>query len=223
MMTQPAPTILGHRTVSPARIYRPQPVLVREHAQPVLPDLLGRFEPISLQQMDGVALLNRTDTKYMLHTRQLVRVLRALTAQYQILEIEGLRMHRYQTVYFDTADFELYRQHHAGGGNRYKVRSRKYVDSGLTCLEVKLKTNTDRTIKSRERTARLIMQMGQEGNVFLHEHLPLDPQLLHPRLRNDFVRITLVNTSAMERLTLDLRAALFMGEPHDCAAWHCDC
>ena len=39
--------------------------------------------------------------------------LASLTEHYRILEIDGVRLHRYGTLYFDTADSALYRQHHA--------------------------------------------------------------------------------------------------------------
>lgn len=204
MMTQRAASLLGPSVVPPLMAPLQRATTVHEQAQLGLADLLNQFEPISLAQMDGVALLNRTDTKYVFHADQLVCILQALTHQYWVLEIEGIRRHRYHTVYFDTVDFELYRQHHAGDGNRYKVRSRKYVDSGLTCLEVKLKTNTDRTIKHRMRTVELVTQMSSATGAFLHDHLPLDNQRLAPCLQNEFLRITLVNKSAEERLTLDL-------------------
>ena len=66
--------------------------------------LLGRFEAIGLAQMDAVALLDRTDTKYVLHTSQLYTALAALSTDYQVLEIDSVRLHPYRTLYFDTAD-----------------------------------------------------------------------------------------------------------------------
>jgi hypothetical protein len=178
---------------------------------PDLACLLGRFAPISLAQMDGVALQDRTDTKYVFHARLLYPALAALTEQYRILEIDGVRLHRYQTLYFDTADWVLYHRHHAGARNRYKVRSRRYVDTDLSCLEVKLKTKADRTIKSRLRTAGLVAQLTPEASGFVRAHLPPGTHDLMPRLWNGFSRITLVSTLRQERLTLDV-SLRFLGE-----------
>ena len=114
--------------------------------------LLECFDPICLSQMKKFALLNRTDTKYVMSVGQLHNALANLSEHYRVLEINRLRMHHYRTLYFDTQDFALYQRHHSGGRNRYKVRSREYVDSGLSFLEIKLKTNKDRTIKSRLKT-----------------------------------------------------------------------
>lgn len=178
---------------------------------PGLACLLGRFTPISLAQMDGVALQDRTDTKYVFHARLLYPALAALAEQYRILEIEGVRLHRYHTLYFDTADWALYHRHHAGARNRYKVRSRRYVDTDLSCLEVKLKTKVDRTIKSRLRTAGLVSQLTPEASAFVRRYLPPGTHDLMPRLGNGFSRITLVSNRRQERLTLDV-SLRFRGE-----------
>jgi hypothetical protein len=170
----------------------------------IFPDLLRRFEAISLAQMDKVALLNRTDTKYVLTEPQLYCALLALSEHYWVLDINGLRLNHYQTLYFDTADFALYRCHHAGKQNRYKVRSREYVDTCQSFLEVKLKTNKDRTIKNRLETFSLTTHFTPETDDFMKAHSPFSPQFLEPKLWNKFFRITLVSKHRPERLTLDL-------------------
>jgi hypothetical protein len=176
----------------------------RANIYPDFSPLLCRFEPISLAQMDDVALLDRTDIKYVINVRQLYRALASLTEHYWVLDIDGIRLNHYQTLYFDTADFALYMRHHAGGGNRYKVRSREYVDTGQSFLEVKLKTNRGRTIKRRIQTLGLVTRFTPETNDFMNAHFPLDTQFLEPKLWNDFSRITLVSKRHRERLTLDL-------------------
>jgi len=174
--------------------------------------LLARFEPISLVEMDGVALLNRTDTKYVMRTNQLRQALARLTERYQILEVRANRLNHYQTLYFDTPDFALYMRHHDGGRNRYKVRSREYVDSQLAFLEVKFKTNKDRTIKSRLRTPDVVTHFDAQTVDFVHAHYPNDPEVLEPKLRNDFLRITLVSKYNVERLTLDVNLVFWQGQ-----------
>jgi hypothetical protein len=54
-------------------------------------DLINSFPPISLEQMSGVKLMNRTDTKFvttMEHLRQLLEMARH---DYYIQEIDGER------------------------------------------------------------------------------------------------------------------------------------
>jgi hypothetical protein len=166
--------------------------------------LLAGFETISLGDMANVALLNRTDIKYVMSAEQLYHALAQLTDRYRVLEIEGTALNHYQTLYFDTQDLSLYRRHHDGALNRYKVRSREYTDSHLAFLEVKLKTNEWRTIKSRQRTPQVVTEFGAETAGFLRDHYPYDSQALEPKLWNAFTRITLVSKHRVERLTLDL-------------------
>jgi len=166
--------------------------------------VLDRFTAINLTQMHNVALLRRIDTKYVLSEAQLYQALTRISADYDVLEITGRRLHRYQTLYFDTPDFALYRQHHNGRRSRYKVRSRSYMDSGLAFMEVKNKTNKGVTIKNRMQTPEIVTQIDTEVNEFLHAHYPQETTALEPQLWNSFSRITLVSKHNVERLTLDV-------------------
>lgn len=177
-----------------------------------LEPLLSEFEPIDLAAMQHVSLLDRIDTKYLLGYSQLMHILTALQPHYRVLCIRGMRVHRYQTLYFDTPDFELYRQHHNGVSSRYKVRARRYVDSNVSFFEVKHKTNQNRTIKSRLPIAELITRIDGETDVFLDTQIPFDPDTLEPKLWNDYQRITLVGKQHAERVTLDINQSFSWAE-----------
>jgi len=174
-------------------------------AQADLPDLLAQFSPISLAEMDGVSLLSRTDTKYVLNQPQFLAVLATLPRHYRILEINQVRLNQYQTLYFDTPGFDLYLAHHAGRRNRVKVRSREYLDTHRSFLEIKHKTNKDQTIKHRLPTAGFITRMTPETDEFLCSQSPATPLNLEPKLGNTFCRLTLVSLHRPERLTLDMQ------------------
>lgn len=188
----------------PTLIWPTEPTSVYERPQSSLASHLADFTPISLQQMDSVALLNRTDSKYVCSIQQLAAILPALAVDYLVLEIAGRRLHRYHTRYFDSADFALYRRHHAGGRNRYKVRSRTYLDTQQHFLEVKHKINKYRTIKHRMPTPTGLETLTPATNSFVQQRVTFDVSGLQPKLTNDFSRITLVNIAAHERVTLDL-------------------
>ncbi|NTV65125.1 MAG: polyphosphate polymerase domain-containing protein, partial [Oscillochloris sp.] len=158
--------------------------------------------PISLAEMDGVALQNRTDTKYLISIDVLIQALSMLADEYRVLEINSLRQSPYQTLYFDTPDFALYMSHHAGQANRFKVRSRRYVGTDQSFMEVKLKTNKDRTIKQRIPTDRLNTACTPEMADFIADHTDGQVPELEPKLWNEFSRVTLVGAS--ERVTIDL-------------------
>ena len=165
---------------------------------------LNRYSPISLSTMADVALLNRTDTKYVLSTAALQQIMPQLAADYSSLVVDGKRLSPYRTLYFDTNAFALYHRHHAGILDRYKVRSREYVDSKLAFLEVKHKTNKGRTIKSRMQTPELAAALFGEKIDFLHNSYPHDAAELEPKLWVEYSRITLVSHHRKERVTIDL-------------------
>jgi hypothetical protein len=165
---------------------------------------LAPLEAISLDEMNAVRLLNRIDTKFLLREEEALVALAQLAGRYRVLELSGRRLTHYETLYFDTGDWQLFRQHHAGAGTRYKVRSRAYVESNLAFLEVKRKHRvTRRTVKNRLRTPEMVTELDGEPAEFLHTCYPLDPHRLEIRLWNTFTRVTLVSTVRCERLTLD--------------------
>ncbi|MBN1876804.1 MAG: polyphosphate polymerase domain-containing protein [Anaerolineae bacterium] len=180
--------------------------------RPSLSHTLAKFSPISLAEMEDVALLRRMDTKLVLREEQLIGALAHLSDDYEVLEITGRRIHRYQTLYFDTPEYALYYQHHNGHGNRYKVRARTYMDSGLAFLEVKHKTNQGITIKERLRTPELMLWINPRGSDFLATHFPYPAESLTPTLWNHFRRVTLVSKHRAERLTLDIGLSFRVGQ-----------
>jgi hypothetical protein len=165
---------------------------------------LGRLEPTTLAGLDAVSLLNRVDTKFLLSESQVRALLSDLGRDYLILDVAGRRIHQYRTLYFDTPTFELYQRHHDGDAVRYKVRSRTYLDSGLSFFEIKVKNERGRTIKHRVATDGLLTALTPDATALLAKHARSGDRLVEPKLRNDFLRITLVGKACAERLTLDL-------------------
>ncbi len=177
-----------------------------------LETVAAEFDPISLKQMEAAALLNRTDTKFVMPAGQLLDVLAQLAPDYWMLAVNGRRLNHYRTLYFDTPDFELYHAHVTGRAERYKVRSREYTDSHLSFLEVKRKTRQDRTIKERLSTAQPIHHMTSEMASWLRGVSPLDGGALEPTLWNTFTRLTLVSKHQCERVTLDVDLTFYAAE-----------
>lgn len=172
------------------------------------------FTPIKLEEMDRVKLMNRTDTKYWFHIGLLQEVLRIVKDQYYILDIGGKSDLPYATTYYDTSDNQMYGTHHNGKLNRYKVRRRSYVTSGVSFLEVKFKSNKGRTIKKRVSTEFGEIAFTPGENEFLNQHIPYNHQDLSPSLINNFSRLTLVNKNFKERCTIDLNLQFKMHDKH---------
>ena len=179
-------------------------------------DILTNYQPITLEEMSGIRLMNRTDTKFVTNIAMLRKLLKLAVWQYRAQEIEGKRQARYYTMYFDTPDMQMYTCHHSGHANRQKLRIRSYVDSGLNFLEVKTKNNHKRTRKKRTTMfdfdplapARNIAFDSHDDNFkeydsFLRENLWYKPGIMEEAIENRFNRITLVNNNKTERLTID--------------------
>lgn len=169
-----------------------------------LHSILSSFDSISLEEMDGVKLLNRIDTKYTFCPENINALILSLNSTYRILEIKGNRTNRYQTLYFDTPNYQLFLDHHNERVNRYKLRFRKYVDSNLSYLEMKFKTAKERTDKKRTRKEDIEMQLSDSSLKFIEKHLKRAAPDFVPVLWNSFMRLTFVHKLFPERLTIDI-------------------
>ncbi len=168
-----------------------------------LDNILSAFDPISLKQMDGVSLQDRLDTKFMFKDSLLPALLERMKENYFVLEIKGKRYNHYETLYFDTSDFGLYLRHHNGRVNRYKFRSRRYVESDLNFFEIKFKNNKGRTIKERIKKNEIIKNLCDTSSEFVRNISNIDPNTLEPKLWVNYRRMTFVNKHSAERLTID--------------------
>lgn len=172
-----------------------------------LQELFLRFDPITLEEMDKVKLMNRVDTKFLICADVLPTLLQKAVDHYRIVEIDGLRASPYSSIYFDTEDAQMYTMHHNGKLNRYKVRMRTYVSSGDSYLEVKKKNNKGRTSKKRIRITNEQFQdvaLDEAAQTFIQEKSPYNYSVLRPSLQNFFYRITLVDKNETERVTMDV-------------------
>ena len=170
-------------------------------------DGLLQLATISLDEMKSVKLMNRIDTKYVMHQRWLLPVLqRAHALGYRALHTSRV-VNGYDSVYYDTDDLYLFRIHHNRQLKRQKVRCRTYIDSGQSFFEIKNKTNKGRTKKVRRPVADVdpgsLMQRDDILSFYL-ENRSLPTPFLSPSLQTFFHRITLVNPQLTERITIDL-------------------
>lgn len=174
--------------------------------------LISEFAPISLAEMEGVKLMNRIDTKYVVPLSVLPSILNAAQADYYAQDIGGKRIATYDTLYYDTEHLDMYLRHHNRQLVRQKIRVRQYIDSRLTFLEIKRKNNKGRTKKKRISVpdtaicAETIGHGKQEWHVadFVAAQSCYKWADLRPILRTRFQRITLVNKAKTERLTIDM-------------------
>jgi hypothetical protein len=166
-------------------------------------ETLKSFTSTSLADMDGVALMKRTDTKFIIHKDELQGLLKHMCKFYNVLEIEENRVMTYSSLYFDTPNKKFYLDHHNGKVNRTKIRMRKYIESDLCFLEIKQKDGKGKTNKSRIPLPDFELNLEDNSKDFIGE-ITQESFDLAPSIWNGFNRITLVNKKAKERVTIDL-------------------
>jgi hypothetical protein len=164
---------------------------------------LSFFERADEGLVESRALQNRVDTKFVLRVDELDGLLSQLSSEFSVVASGSSMMGRYQNLYFDTDGYRFLREHHRGRRPRFKVRIRHYLDRELSSLEIKEKSSAERTIKLRKPIPFMAEQLSATHREFLDAHPRIISSTLHPSLRIEFSRITLVAKHVDERLTID--------------------
>lgn len=175
-------------------------------------DILNQLSPITLEEMDAVKLMNRTDTKFTFNLNLLEKILLECKNEYKILEINQIRTANYKTLYFDTFNHDLFLHHHNEKPYRYKIRIRNYTESKLFYLEIKQKIK-GRTVKNRIKLSDFEIPLSEKSKTYIAKIINEEISL-QPSLWNNFTRITLVNNNQKERLTIDYNLAFDFENKH---------
>ena len=164
------------------------------------------MQPIGLDDMKAVRLMNRVDQKYMASVGQLDELLNRVSQSYYVQHIEGNPLAPYRTLYFDTDELAMYTMHHNRKLNRQKLRVRTYRSTDTTFFEIKNKDNKRKTRKVRiPIDVTMFYHVAEVPEVcrFVEQQTPYSFAKLHPCLENRFERITLVDKGMSERVTID--------------------
>jgi hypothetical protein len=180
--------------------------MLTESINTTVNEICDRMNPITLDEMKDIRLMNRIDTKYMAPVMLLPQLLLSVENDFRIQSVEGLRIGNYSTQYYDTDNLEMYLLHHNSKRPRQKIRARAYLDSGISFLEVKRKNNKGRTDKIRVQLpfdSVENLKLDQRVHGFLSKFTSYSESDLIPVLSSTFKRITLVNNNKSERITID--------------------
>ena len=167
---------------------------------------LDSLRSVSLAELnDDASLLTRKDRKYIVP----LAMARDLLAhgELRVLEIDGRRSFRYESVYFDTPDRVSYLAAAHKRRRRFKVRTRSYVDSGICSLEVK--TRERRGLTEKHRAPHDIGRrcwLTDEALEFIDGFETIAPlsRQLEPVLITRYRRTTLLEPSTASRITIDI-------------------
>ncbi|MGO1316450.1 MAG: VTC domain-containing protein [Cellulomonadaceae bacterium] len=171
-------------------------------------DALAQLPPVSLAEVQSsAALLTRQDRKYLVPERTAAELVLATASEAQVLTIAGRLAGAYESVYFDTPRLESYYGAAHSRRRRFKVRTRTYVEDGLSFLELKTMGGRGETVKDRIVHLGDDQELGAQDRDFLARRL--DGSLidgLAPVLRTSYTRATVLQgrvDAGAARLTID--------------------
>lgn len=155
------------------------------------------------------ALLTRVDRKYVVTPDAVMELLARHGDHLRALEIDGARVARYRSVYYDTPELASYLAAARRRPRRFKVRTREYVDSGTAAVEVKLRSPRGDTVKHREWLNAAQGRVSTDAAVITYASGFADvadhAARLRPALITTYTRTTLLGASG--RITIDAAVA----------------
>ena len=172
---------------------------------------MNTLAPIALAELNQhAALQTRVDRKYVLTRADAEAVLADAAPGTRVLEIDGLRELAYESVYFDTPDLLSYRMAAHARRRRFKLRTRSYVDSATSFLEMKTRGARSTTVKDRidyDPSSRDVLteEGRQYADAALDELGIPEPERLDllPTLVTRYRRTTLFLPASSSRATVD--------------------
>ncbi len=179
---------------------------------------LETLPDISLDDVQAeAAFLTRQDRKYVVPISALEDVLAGIDGTTRVLEIDGHRSFGYKTPYFDDDDLTSYFGVLRRRPNRFKVRTRLYIESGLEQLEVKIRDGRGRTVKHRSAPETAVLEQLADGDrAWLHSFPQVEHHAacLRHRVTTFYRRSTLVLPGGSGRVTIDRELMFALPEGH---------
>ena len=181
----------------------------RVDAEPIVPQL-SQLPAVGLEELTTeAALLTRVDRKYLVPSATARQIFSTFSSEARVLEMEGKRTFAYDSVYFDTPGLDSYMLAAHGRRRRFKIRTRTYLDSAVSFLEVKTEGAREATVKERipyELCDR--DRLTEEGLAYVNETLTAaigDARFapLEPVLSTRYHRTTLYLPQSGSRATID--------------------
>lgn len=144
----------------------------------------------------------RAEVKFVMPEDDATALVRVLAPDYALLPAGSALIATYRSLYFDTAELDLFHAHRRGRRVRQKVRIRHYPDRELSFLEVKTRTTEDQTVKARRERLYGDSVLHPDDREFVRAACPVAGHL-EPQVWVTYRRITLLGIQAEERVTVD--------------------
>lgn len=169
--------------------------------------ILNNFGIVDNNLLPDSMLINRVDSKFFFHLDDLKEIILQIAKDYSIIDYGYGLVNNYLTEYYDTEDFVFYRHHHNKKNNRLKLRFRSYVNSEIDYFEIKRKKN-GKTLKDRKKIFKNELNLHLESFKTKHNY-----QIeIETKLFTQFNRVTFVDHSKTERVTLDFNLKFYIDD-----------
>ncbi|TYL45716.1 polyphosphate polymerase domain-containing protein [Nocardioides sp. BGMRC 2183] len=156
--------------------------------------------------IEQAALLTRVDRKYVVPARVLAHLVAGLPDDACVLEVAGRRTAAYHSLYLDTPDRESYLLAGRKRRRRWKVRTRTYLETGRSFVELKTAGSRGSTVKERIELPghRAGDDLDPLGRAWIAERLGQQrAAVLQPTLATSYQRSTLFLPGSGARATID--------------------
>lgn len=159
--------------------------------------------------LERAALLTRVDRKYVLDRATVEILVELLPPGAALLDIDGRTRFGYTSTYLDTPALDAFRQSAHKRRRRFKVRTRRYEESGDAYLEVKTRRGAHTVkerIPGRHLTDGTLSTVGRDYVADRLSAAGLDPDLatrLVPTLTTRYRRRTVLHADGQTRITID--------------------
>ena len=173
-------------------------------------DAVAGLATVTLDELNETASLQtRVDRKYVLTVADAEAILVGLPAGTRVVDVAGELSPLYRSTYLDTPGLDAYLTSAHRRRLRWKVRTRTYVASSTSFLEVKTRRRTQ-TVKQRTPWAGGSASVvgDTEGRGYAASQLRgagihVDVSSLVPTLRTRYRRVTLLMPGGDARATVD--------------------
>lgn len=178
-----------------------------------MPSFYADLAPISLDELVAEAeMLTRVDRKYVLHRRDLDTALGGLDPHTRVLRIDARVPQPYRSTYFDTPDLRSFYMAAHPRRRKFKIRTRTYLASRTSFLEVKAVSARGITVKERipyDYDDAMHSRLSEGTSNWLEERLRVAGQppgtgaQLAPVMWGSYHRTTLLMADGSGRATVD--------------------
>ena len=160
---------------------------------------------LTLKEAKEIKLMDRIDKKYVIDFNQFCSLSSFINDNFYIVENNGTILLPYYSLYFDTPNMDMHKDHIEKKQHRQKIRIREY-STGEKYLEIKEKNNSEFTKKKRIPVKSY--KLDGETN-WIDKNLIYDTKHLNKKLEVKFNRLTLISLDKESRITIDFNIRFY--------------